>query len=138
VSSSMGFLTTDSSPGASHFTPLAVRPCSCSSLTTLHIGALEEGTCSFLGQWNLAAGDFTLVIGMGLLLQALPFCIQPECLAQLSSSHCVFATTHPSEICLAPFVAEVYRRVSSASGWHVASTLLPQACCIAAPLPTCV
>jgi len=39
----MMVLTTDSSPGAGHIMPSVVRPCSCSSLTTLHIGAPEEG-----------------------------------------------------------------------------------------------
>jgi hypothetical protein len=39
----MMVLTTDSSAGASHIMPSVVRPCSCSSLTTLHIGAPEEG-----------------------------------------------------------------------------------------------
>jgi hypothetical protein len=43
VSSSMVVLTTGSSPGAGQFMPLVVRPCSCSFLTTLHIGAPEEG-----------------------------------------------------------------------------------------------
>jgi len=38
----MILLTTDSSPGASHIMPSVVRPCSCSALTTLHIGAPEE------------------------------------------------------------------------------------------------
>jgi len=39
----MMVLTTDSSPGAGYIMPPVVRPCSCSSLTTLHIGAPEEG-----------------------------------------------------------------------------------------------
>jgi hypothetical protein len=43
LSSSMVVLTTDSSPGGGHSVPSVVRPCSCSSLITLHIGALEEG-----------------------------------------------------------------------------------------------
>ena len=42
-SSSMMVLTTDSSPGAGQSMPSVVRPCSCSFLTTLHIGAPEEG-----------------------------------------------------------------------------------------------
>jgi len=43
VSSSMVVLTAGSSPGAGLLMPLIVRPCSCSFLTTLHIGAPEEG-----------------------------------------------------------------------------------------------
>jgi len=43
VSSSMVVLTTGSSPGAGQLMPLVVRPCSCSFLTALHIGAPEEG-----------------------------------------------------------------------------------------------
>jgi len=39
----MMVLTTDSSPGAGHIMPSVVRPCTCTSLTTLHIGAPEEG-----------------------------------------------------------------------------------------------
>jgi len=39
----MMVLTTDPSPRAGHIMPLVVWPCSCSSLTTLHIGAPEEG-----------------------------------------------------------------------------------------------
>ena len=47
--SSMRLWTTDSLPWAGQFIPLVVRPCSCSVLTTLHIGALEEEfRCNFL------------------------------------------------------------------------------------------
>jgi len=41
--SSMVVLTTGSSPGAGQLMPSVVRPCSCSFLTTLHIGAPELG-----------------------------------------------------------------------------------------------
>jgi len=41
--SSMMVLTADSSPGTSQFMPSVVRPCSCSFLTALHIGAPEAG-----------------------------------------------------------------------------------------------
>ena len=43
VSSSMVVLTAGSWPGAGQYMPLVVTPCSCSFLTTLHIGAPEEG-----------------------------------------------------------------------------------------------
>jgi len=43
VLSSMVVLTAGSSPGAGQFMPSVVRPCSCSFLTALHIGALEKG-----------------------------------------------------------------------------------------------
>jgi len=49
VSSSMVVLAAGSSPGAGKVIPSVVWPCSCSFLTTLHIGALEAGflCCSF-------------------------------------------------------------------------------------------
>jgi len=43
VWSSMVVLTGVPSPGAGQFMPSVIRPCSCSFLTTLHIGAPEEG-----------------------------------------------------------------------------------------------
>jgi len=42
----MVVLTTDSSPGGGQCVPVVVRPCSCSSLITLHIDAPEEGLWS--------------------------------------------------------------------------------------------
>jgi len=42
----MVVLTTDSSPGGGQSVPSVVRPCSCSSLITLHIDAPEEGLWS--------------------------------------------------------------------------------------------
>jgi hypothetical protein len=39
----MVVLTAGSLPGAGQLMPSIVRPCSCSFLTTLHIGAPEEG-----------------------------------------------------------------------------------------------
>jgi len=46
VSSSMVVLTTDSSAGGGQSVPVVVRPCSCSSLITLHMDAPEEGLWS--------------------------------------------------------------------------------------------
>jgi hypothetical protein len=43
VSSSMLVLTTDSVAGAGQFMQSVVRPCSCTSLTMLPLGSLEEG-----------------------------------------------------------------------------------------------
>jgi len=41
----MVVLITDSWPGGGHSVPSVVRPCTCASLNTLHIGAPEEGLC---------------------------------------------------------------------------------------------
>jgi len=65
------------------------------------------GACPFFSLYNLAASDFPLAIGMGCLLPALPFSLQPQCLVHLSATHFAFAAVLASEMCIAPFAAEV-------------------------------
>jgi hypothetical protein len=61
VSSSMMVLTTGSSPGADQFMPLVVRPWLSSFLTSLHIGALDEGfLCSYCGLLVHACSNLTV------------------------------------------------------------------------------
>jgi len=57
----MVVLTTNSSHGAGHIMPSVVRPCSCCSLSTLHIGAPEE---------RFQCSPFTLLLHASAMLAA--------------------------------------------------------------------
>jgi hypothetical protein len=56
------------------------------------------------------ASDFTLVIGIGLMVATFSLSLYLKCLLHLSASHFTLAADHPVEIRLAEFDAEVYYR----------------------------
>jgi len=62
-------LTTDSSSGAGHIVSSVVRPCSCCSLTTLHIGAPEEG---------FPSSSFSLLLHESASLAAIGCCLESK------------------------------------------------------------
>jgi len=68
------------------------------------------GACPYFSQWNLAASEFMLVIGIGLLVSALHCSLWLMCLLHLSAYHFTLAADLRSVICQALFEAEVYGR----------------------------
>jgi len=65
----MVVLTTDSWPGGGQSVPSVVRPCSCSTLITLHIGAPEEG---------LWSSSFSLLLHAFASLAVIRCCLQSK------------------------------------------------------------
>jgi len=66
------------------------------------------GACPDFSRENLTASDFTLVIGIGLLVSAMPFRLLVKYMLHLSASHLALAAGLPSEIRLAILEAKVY------------------------------
>jgi len=68
------------------------------------------GACPHFSRWSLAASEFMLVVGIGLLVSAVPWSLWQMWLLHQAAYHFALAADLRSVICLALFEAEVYGR----------------------------